>query len=66
MSKVYRPYQPEDLPEEHELYGDGQTTCPYCFDDLYIETDCTVLYDHTGEPHYVVTETCENCEATIA
>ena len=62
----YRPLQPEDLPEPHELYGDGQTTCPYCHDDLYIKTHCAELTDHLGEVHCVVTHTCENCEAIIA
>lgn len=65
MSKPIWTMQPDDMPEEHELYGDGQTTCPYCLDKLYIKADCAVLTDHRGEVHYVVTETCENCDAVI-
>ena len=57
--------KPEDLPEPHELYGDGQTNCRHCGDKLYIKSDCAVLTDHLGEVHDVVTHTCENCEAII-
>ena len=62
---TYRPLQPEDLPEPHELYGEGQTTCPYCFNPLWIVTECAVLRDERGEVRYVVTETCEDCETEI-